>query len=283
LTPIQAPPKGNALAFPFNQRWAVGAWSVLFAKDSRFQPAPEQSREWNRGAYLAEALAHCGECHTPRNLAFALNNRKKFGGAITAGWHAFNISGDQQTGVGAWHDPDLLEYLASGHAPGHGTAAGPMGEAVAESFSHLIADDVKALIAYLRSVPAVAEKGFAVPLACAAPSSHKEGKDADDRGKTIYEGACVSCHGWSGESPLSQLATLTGSRTVNDSRGTNVAQVVINGTSGTSPGLEMPAFGHAYSDAEIAAVANFVTGRFGNTASDLNAKDIAKLRQQTGQ
>jgi mono/diheme cytochrome c family protein len=283
LTPIQAPPKGNALAFPFNQRWAVGAWSVLFAKDSRFQPAPEQSREWNRGAYLAEALAHCGECHTPRNLAFALNNRKKFGGAITAGWHAFNISGDQQTGVGAWHDPDLLEYLASGHAPGHGTAAGPMGEAVAESFSHLIADDVKALIAYLRSVPAVAEKGFAVPLAGAAPSSHKEGKDADDRGKTIYEGACVSCHGWSGESPLSQLATLTGSRTVNDSRGTNVAQVVINGTSGTSPGLEMPAFGHAYSDAEIAAVANFVTGRFGNTASDLDAKDIAKLRQQTGQ
>jgi mono/diheme cytochrome c family protein len=283
LAPIHSSPRENALAFPFNQRWAIGAWSLLFARDSRFDPAPEQSREWNRGAYLAEALAHCGECHTPRNLAFALNNRKKFGGAITAGWHAYNISSDQRTGVGAWHDADLLEYLSTGHARGHGSAAGPMGEAVDESFSHLTADDLKSVVTYLRSVPPV-EKGFAAPLAGAAPLSHKEGKDADDRGKTIYEGACASCHGWSGESPLSQLATLTGARAVNDAQGTNVAQIVINGARRTASGLtEMPAFGRAYSDAEIAAVANFVTGRFGNTASELKAKDIAKLRQQTGQ
>ena len=51
-----------------------------------------EGSEWNRGAYLAEALAHCGECHTPRNLAFALNSRKKFDGAVAAGWRAFNIS-----------------------------------------------------------------------------------------------------------------------------------------------------------------------------------------------
>jgi mono/diheme cytochrome c family protein len=284
LAPIRSPPQDNALAFPFNQRWAIGSWSLLFGKDSRFRPVPDQTREWNRGAYLAEALAHCGECHTPRNLAFALNNRKKFGGAITAGWHAYNISGDQRSGVGAWHDADLLEYLSTGHAQGHGTAAGPMGEAVDESFSHLAADDLKALITYIRSVPALDEKGFAAPLAGAAPLSHKEGKSADDRGKVIFEGACVSCHGWSGESPLSQMATLTGARAVNDAQGTNVAQIVINGTRRIAAGLtEMPSFGRAYSDSEIAAVANFVTGRFGNTASNLNAKDIAKLRQQTGQ
>ena len=67
-------------------------WSVLFNPDTRFEPDISKSPEWNRGAYLAEALAHCGECHTPRSLA--LDNRQKFAGAVTAGWRAFNISSD---------------------------------------------------------------------------------------------------------------------------------------------------------------------------------------------
>jgi mono/diheme cytochrome c family protein len=285
LAPIHAPPKENTLAFPFNQRWAMGAWSALFATDSRFKPNAERSGEWNRGAYLAEALAHCGECHTPRNLAFALNNRKKFGGAITGGWHAYNISSDQQTGVGAWHDEELLAYLATGHVAGRGTASGPMGEAVDESFSHLAPDDLKALVVYVRTVPATAEKGFAAPVARAAPLSHKEGVNADERGKVIYEGACVSCHGWSGESLLSDFATLTGARAVNDPHGTNVAEIVINGMKRATPeGIpEMPAFSEAYSDVEIAAVANYVTGRFGSAASALDEKDVANFRRQTAQ
>jgi len=282
LTPIHAPSKANTLAFPFNQRWAMGVWSALFAPNSRFRPNAKQSRQWNRGAYLAEALAHCGECHTPRNLAFALDNRKKFGGAITAGWHAYNISGDRQTGVGAWHDDDLRAYLLAGHAQGHGTAAGPMGEAIDESFSRLAPDDLEALVTYVRSVPAVAEKGFTAPLAQAAPPSHREGVNADERGKRIYEGACVSCHGWTGESPISDFATLTGARAVNDPDATNVAQIVINGMRRTTPEgiIEMPAFGDAYSDTEIAAVCNFVTGRFGKAASTLSEASIARLRGQ---
>jgi len=56
---------------------------MVFNPDQRFQANPAQSPEWNRGAYVSEALAHCGECHTPRNVAFALNNRKKFSGAVT--------------------------------------------------------------------------------------------------------------------------------------------------------------------------------------------------------
>jgi len=72
----------------------------------------------------------------------------------------------------------------------------------------------------------------------------------------IYEGACASCHGWSGESPLTDFATLTGGRAVNDAHGTNVAQIVINCMKRTTPeGItEMPEFGHTYSDVEIAAV-----------------------------
>src|ERR1700677_1958019 len=78
LPPVRAVASDNTLMFPFNQRWAMNFWSVLFNPDTRFEPDASKSAEWNRGAYLAEALAHCGECHTPRNLAFALNNRRKF-------------------------------------------------------------------------------------------------------------------------------------------------------------------------------------------------------------
>jgi mono/diheme cytochrome c family protein len=282
LEPLDAPAPSNRLAFPFNQRWAVGIWSAMFNANRRFEPNAEQSADWNRGAYIAEALAHCGECHTPRNLAFALNNRRKFGGAITAGWHAYNISSDSQTGVGAWNDSDLLAYISRGHALGHGTAAGPMGEAVDESFSGLDPSDVRALVVYLKSVPGTLERGFTTPVAQAAPASHREGVDADHRGKVVYEAACASCHGWSGESPLTQYATLTGARAVNDPHGTNAAQIVINGMKRTTPeGItQMPAFGEAYSDQEIADVVNFVTGRFGSVASTLDAAGIAKLRRQ---
>jgi mono/diheme cytochrome c family protein len=122
---VHAPPRVNSLAFPFNQRWALGIWAALYNPDRRFQPNAARSPEWNRGAYLSEALAHCGECHTPRNLAFALNNRKKFAGAVKAGWRAYNITPDPITGVGDWHD-GVLAYLSAGHAEGHGSAAGPM-------------------------------------------------------------------------------------------------------------------------------------------------------------
>src|SRR6478752_2368317 len=116
LPAVRAPAPANTLSFPFDQRWTVIFWSALFNPDTRFEPDPAKSPEWNRGAYLTEALAHCGECHTPRNLAFALDNRKKFAGAVTAGWRAFNISSDKNTGVGAWSDDDLVSYLSIGHA-----------------------------------------------------------------------------------------------------------------------------------------------------------------------
>ena len=285
LAPVRAAAPENTLRFPFNQRWAMIFWSALFNPDDRFEPDTSQSPEWNRGAYLAEALAHCGECHTPRNLAFALDNRKKFAGAVTAGWRAFNISSDRGTGVGAWSDDDLVSYLSIGHARGHGTASGPMGEAVDQSFSQLAPEDIRAIVAYLRNVPPVASTDLPATLAPPAPASHKQGGGtADARGKMVFEGACVSCHGWTGESAISPFATLTGAWAVNDPGATNVAQIVISGTTRHIEGaVSMPAFGGAYSDAEIAAVANYVTARFGSKASEITAHEVAELRKQTSQ
>ena len=284
LPPVRATPPANTLSFPFNQRWAMMFWSAIFNPDTRYEPDTSKSAEWNRGAYLAEALAHCGECHTPRNLAFALNNRKKFAGAITAGWRAFNISSDKATGVGGWRDDDLISYLSAGHAAGHGTASGPMGEAIDNSLSRLAPEDIRAIVTYLRSVPPTASSDLPATLAPPAPASHRDSVQ-EARGKMVFQGACVSCHGWTGESAISPMATLTGAWAVNDPGATNVAQIVISGTKRHTPegALSMPAFGNAYSDEEIAAVANYVTARFGAKGSKLTAQDVAELRKQTAE
>jgi mono/diheme cytochrome c family protein len=282
LPPVHAESPANTLSFPFNQRWSMMFWSLAFNPNTRFAPNTARSPEWNRGAYLAEALAHCGECHTPRNLAFALDNRKKFAGALTAGWRAFNISSDKGSGIGAWSDDEVAAYLANGHAIGRGTAAGPMGEAVDESLSQLAPADIHALVVYLRSVPPVSSD-LPAALAPPAPPSPKQGVTADALGKRVFEQACVSCHSWTGVSAITPFATIAGTRAVNDPRATNVAQIVISGTTRHTPQgvASMPAFGSIFSDTEIAAVANYVTARFGSAKSSVTAGDIAALREQT--
>jgi mono/diheme cytochrome c family protein len=284
LPAIHAADRADTLTFPYNQRWAMIPWSFVFNADARFAPNTSQTAQWNRGAYLAEALAHCGECHTPRNLAFALNNHKKFAGALTAGWRAYNITPDKDTGIGAWSDDDIASYLAEGHARGRGTASGPMGEAVDASFSHMTPEDIHGLVTFLRSVPPIASPDLPATLAPPAPASPKDGAVAGNAlGKKIFADACASCHSWSGESALTPFATITGARAVNDPAATNVAQIVISGTRRTAPqgALSMPAFGSIFSDTEIAAVVNYVTARFGSAKSAVTESDIASLRQQT--
>ena len=282
LPAVEKPNRRDTLQFPFNQRWSMIFWSWAFNPNTRFAPNTAKSAEWNRGAYIAEALAHCGDCHTPRNLAFALDNRRKFGGAVAAGWRAYDITSDRGAGIGSWSDEEIFAYLAKGHAIGRGTASGPMGEAVDHSLSQMEPADIRALVAYLRSIPAIASPEPAT-IAPPAPASPKEGGAvADALGRRVFAQACVSCHSWTGVSALSPFATISGSRAVNDQTATNVAQIVISGTRRLTPGaISMPAFGDTYTDTEIAAVANYVTGRFGTAASNLSAKDVTDLRGQT--
>jgi mono/diheme cytochrome c family protein len=159
-----------------------------------------------------------------------------------------------------------------------------MSEVVDESLLHLSQSDISAMAAYVRSVPSVATSDLPESKAIAAPPSHAEGMAAseDPLGKSVYEGACTACHGWTGISPVIPTATLTGARSVNDPTATNVAQVVIGGVrrhAGRDT-ASMPAFGDAYSDAEIASVANYVTARFGAQGSRLTSGQVAKLRME---
>ena len=130
---VRSETPANTLQFPYNQRYLMRAWKLLFMPHGEYRTDPQQSPEWNRGAYLVEAMGHCGECHTPRNFMFGLDNGKKFAGAVTAGWKAYNLTSHKEAGIGNWTDEQLFDYLSKGHAGGRGAASGSMAEAVEHS------------------------------------------------------------------------------------------------------------------------------------------------------
>lgn len=280
LKPVHSAPPANTLVFPFNQRWLMAIWGTLFNPDRRFQPIPQRSEQWNRGAYLVEAAGHCGECHSPRNLMQAVDNRRKFAGGSAEGWTAYDISSDPRTGIGGWTPQELAQFLSTGHAAGRGTASGPMREAVEESLAHLTPGDIAAIVSYLRTVPPMPGPGLPAGTAGLASARPSAGPAGVLPGKRIFEGTCASCHAWTGRGALVEEAQLSGSRAVNDPSAVNVAQMIIAGSGARAPGRPyMPAFGASYTDAEIAAVANYVTARFGSKPSSIKAKDVSALRK----
>jgi mono/diheme cytochrome c family protein len=279
--------RANDLAFPFNQRWAMGFWNAVFFKDRRFVADASKSPEWNSGAYLATALGHCGECHTPRNLGFGMQRGKELAGEELQGWRAYNITADPKYGIGAWSDAQIVRYLQSGFADGHASASGPMGEAVSHSLQFLKTEDVAALVSYLRSVPAREGKHrievdpAPAPALASTDTAPGSGElPAHAQGLKLFEGACASCHQWNGKGLESPYAALLGARGVNDVKGTNVTQVILQGVKmriGDSD-VFMPAFGSAYSNTEVAALANYVIAHFGGKQGEVTPDEVAKRR-----
>nr|WP_199040653.1 c-type cytochrome [Dyella sp. ASV24] len=278
LPPVHAQARTNDLSFPYNQRWALSLWNALFLKKERFQPEQGKSEVWNRGAYLATALGHCGECHTPRNVAFAMDNGKALAGSELQGWKAYNITSDKEHGVGAWSDQELIDYFSKGHAAGRGTASGPMGEVVGYSLQYLTPSDLSALVTYLRDVKpqqgglTMSSPTAPVPASAVATAS---------LGEQLFVGACTGCHTQSGQGRETDYAMLTGLRSVRDPHATNLTRIIISGSALHVGGQEifMPSFGRAYSDAEIAALSNYVVQHFGGQQGQLSAADIAQRRQ----
>jgi mono/diheme cytochrome c family protein len=287
LKPVRHMPPGNDLSFPFNQRYLMRFWDLLFNPDRRFEPNTNQTAEWNRGAYVSEALGHCGDCHTPRNLLQGLSSSRKFAGAVIQGWKAYNITPDPVWGIGNWSDPQLIEYLVTGHAQDRSSAAGPMGEAVDDSLRFLVSDDIHAMTTYLKSIPPIADSTN--PAAVRAPSTETQVTQAERAasrdhglGLHVFEGACTGCHSFNGAGTVFAYASLAGNRSVNDPAAVNLTQVLFQGAHLHTPdgAVFMPAFGAGYSDAEIAAVANYVTGRFGASASSVTPEEVSKRRRE---
>jgi mono/diheme cytochrome c family protein len=280
LKPVRQVTPPNTFGFPYNQRWLMGIWSAFFNSDTRYRPIPERSAQWNRGAYLVEAAAHCGECHTPRNLMQAMNTRQKFAGGQAEGWSAYNITPDRVSGIGSWSAEEIAAYLSKGHSAARGTASGPMREAVELSLGKMSAGDIAAIVTYLQSVPPI-RSGQLPEMAGPADSAPKSGPTDNPMGKRIFEGNCASCHAWNGNGALVQEAQLTGNRAVNDVTATNVAQMILNGAGNPNSARPyMPSFANAYTDREIASVANYVTARYGSKSSSITPKQVADLRAQ---
>ncbi|GHH03457.1 c-type cytochrome [Pseudodonghicola xiamenensis] len=286
LTPVHAVTPKSDLDFPFDQRWGMAFWNAAFFREERFRPDPGASQQVNRGEYLATALGHCGECHTPRNIGFAMQSRDYLAGTEVEGWKAYNTTSDTTYGVGGWTDAQLKGYLWRGHAPGRSSAAGPMAEVVEYSLQNLSESDIDALVAYMRKVePATGEDNVAVnidPAAVAASTPLRSGGDnpAYLRGERLFQGDCAGCHQYNGVGRQTDFAALSGSRAVNDPSGTALVQVLLNGTEITVQGRHqfMPGFARSYSNADVAAVANYVLSHFGDTEGKVDAGQVETAR-----
>ena len=150
LPPSSKPSQQHDLHFPFGYRFAVSVWKWLFFSPGAFTPIPQASTFVNRGAYLVQALGHCGECHTPRNfIGGPKSGRALAGGKGPEGKDVANLT---PTGLKKWNDVDLKEFLLSGLSPDGDVTAAAMGEVVTNTTSKLTPPDLGALIAYLRSL-----------------------------------------------------------------------------------------------------------------------------------
>jgi mono/diheme cytochrome c family protein len=273
LPPVPATIPENRIGFPFNQRWGMVFWNLLNNPDRRFQPDGSKSADYNRGAYLVDALGHCGECHTPRNVMMGLKDSKKFAGTQQAGWLAYNLTGDRSNGLGGWSDAALEQYLSTGHADGHGPASGPMAEVVEYSLRYLKPEDIHAIATYLRGVPAQPDGPPATQSGSPQPAP-------DPLGARLFVQACAGCHLPNGDGRQSPWAALRGSHTAGDPSGTNLVQVLTQGTQvETSQGLMfMHPFTGAYSDVELSALANYTIGQFGFRQGKVTPEQIGKRR-----
>ena len=145
--------RDHELAWYVSWRIAAWAWKWLFFIAGEFQQSDEKSAQWNRGAYIAEALGHCGECHTPRNIFGALRTDLVYAGNPQGpeDEKVPNITPDKATGIGNWSHAELEEFLKFGELPDGEYAAGSM-DPVILGLQGLTAKDLDALIIYLREL-----------------------------------------------------------------------------------------------------------------------------------
>ena len=144
------------IAWYLQWRFAAQVWQWLFFTPGEFTPDRERSAAWNRGAYIAQALGHCSECHTPRNLFGAPKSDLAYAGNPDGpdGELVPNITSDRETGIGDWSRESLELFLRFGELPDGEYTTGSMGEVI-RGIGKLTDQDRAALIEYLRALPPI--------------------------------------------------------------------------------------------------------------------------------
>ena len=271
---MNQPDRAPELGFPYNVRKGLVAWRALYFKPGVFQPDASQSAQWNRGAYLVQGLGHCNECHTTRNALGAMNEDQRLaGGEIPAqGWYAPDLSTRPGGGLAGWSEQDVVDLLRTGLSA-KGTAFGPMADVVRNSTQHMSEADLKAVAVYLQSLP---------PRAPAAPAAVARAADYAAGGK-LYGERCADCHGPQGEGQPGIYPPLDGNSSVTEPAGINAVRSVLLGgfapsTAGNPEPYSMPPFAQQLSDAEVAAVTNYIRQSWGNHAAPVLPADVSRLR-----
>jgi len=267
--PVRAAPPANGLAFPFNIRLLVAGWNLLYFKPGRFVPDPARDAAWNRGAYLAEGLGHCGSCHTPRDMLGGPIATRKYAGAVIEGWHGTALDGSSPAPV-PWTQEALVAYLLDGRDPSHGIAAGPM-TPVVDLLADQAEEDIEALAGYILSFQT--SRGATADAAATAARSFAESRQLTNTpgtapppgldpallpGYRLFMQSCVNCHR-AGEraTPLALTSTVNGP----DPR--NVVQIVQNGLRPPRAARGFTMQGFAWmSEADMLALLRFLRGHF---------------------
>ncbi|HUN41064.1 MAG TPA: cytochrome c [Acetobacteraceae bacterium] len=228
--PVRATAPPNDLSFPFDYRFLISAWKLLFLRTAPFHPEPAESMQWNRGAYLVQGLAHCGACHTPRNFLGAEESGDAFAGGDAEDWYAYALNKASPAPV-AWTADGLYHYLRHGWQVQHGDALGPMRE-VTDDLAGAPDDDLHAIATYI-----------AAGLGKHAPPGPQVATKAGP-GEALYRGACAVCHGDSHGPPFAGI-DLARSSALRAPTPTNLANIITDGIPATGETREpiMPGFG----------------------------------------
>ena len=259
-TPIHAPAQPNGIPFPFNIRYLQAGWKLLFFRPGRFEPDAGKSAEWNRGAYLALGLSHCGACHTPRNLLGAEKSGDAYAGAVVDNWVAPPLTAANPAPA-PWTREELYDYLRTGTSVLHGPAAGPMSPVV-QGLAALPDSDIRAIATYFADVDEAVDRLPYVSGAVNLAMSNALAKEGDqfDPDARLYTAACASCHYNAGSTPLAARPDLALNSAVHLSDPSNLIQVIVRGMGAHEgmTGVVMPAFGRALSDADIVRIAAYL-------------------------
>jgi mono/diheme cytochrome c family protein len=152
LPAVQGKVRDHEVPFPFNIRRLVGGWKFLYLDGRPFTPDPNRPAEWNRGAYLVNALSHCAECHSPRNALGAIIESQRFSGGPDPEGGDGTIPDITQGGIGNYSLAEIEQVLETGETP-EDKVGGSM-IAVVRSTSQLPAKDRAAMAAYIKTIPA---------------------------------------------------------------------------------------------------------------------------------
>ncbi len=284
LPPVNAPAKADTLPFPFNIRYLQAGWQLLFFHGGRYQPDTTKSAAWNRGAYLAESLSHCGGCHTPRNAFGAEEAGHEYAGALIDGWYAPPLTAANPAPV-PWTRAELFTYLRTGASDVHGTAAGSMSPVVHTGLAKLPDADIQAIATYFSDIDGAATRAVntGTALANAITASAQSGQPGADPDAHLYENACASCHYNSATPPPAVRPDLALNTALWLPDPTNFIRVVLNGISlqDGMQGVMMPGFANSMSDDQIARLAAYLRRTRTNLTPwpDLQAK-VAAIRAQ---